>query len=63
MSFAGISGINININHKSASPIEILFAEEVGWLLEIDEKNHYDVLNKFENLGVPAFVIGQSEGF
>ena len=39
MCFAGISGINVNILHKTGSPIEILFTEEIGWILEIDQIN------------------------
>lgn len=35
MAFAGISGINVNINHRSGHSIPILFSEEVGWVLEV----------------------------
>lgn len=62
MSFGGISGIEVNVTHKSGSPIEILFAEEVGWVLEVGMTETKYVLEKFESLGVPAFVIGKSTG-
>ncbi|XP_058807082.1 phosphoribosylformylglycinamidine synthase [Phymastichus coffea] len=63
MSFGGISGLNIDINHKSGNPIEILFAEEVGWVLEVRNKDAKDVLKVFEKFQAPAYVIGKSVGF
>ena len=63
MSFAGISGIKVNISHKLGSPVSILFAEEVGWVLEVDNKDVQYVLEKFKTLEVPAFLIGKSTGF
>ncbi|XP_043521833.1 phosphoribosylformylglycinamidine synthase isoform X2 [Frieseomelitta varia] len=63
MCFAGISGINVNISHKTGSPIEILFTEEVGWILEIDQMNYNHVLNVFNQFNVPVYLIGRSEGF
>lgn len=62
MSFAGISGIKVNVSHKSESPVSILFAEEVGWVLEVGTKETQYVLKQFENLKVPAFLIGKSSG-
>lgn len=35
MCFAGLCGMDINIKHRQGKPINILFAEEVGWILEI----------------------------
>ncbi|XP_043596349.1 phosphoribosylformylglycinamidine synthase isoform X2 [Bombus pyrosoma] len=63
MCFAGISGMNVNISHKSGSPIEILFTEEVGWILEIDSINYNYVLEVFNQFDVPVYLIGRSEGF
>lgn len=63
MCFAGISGINVNISHKMGSPIEILFTEEVGWILEIDQMNYNHVVNVFNQFSVPVYLIGRSEGF
>ncbi|KAL0104733.1 hypothetical protein PUN28_016396 [Cardiocondyla obscurior] len=62
MSFAGMSGINVNITHKSASAIDILFSEEVGWILEIDEKYHDDAVKMFQRYEVPVYLIGKSAG-
>lgn len=63
MSFAGISGVNIDINHKSGSPAEILFAEEVGWLLEVRNQDTKDVLEVFKKFQAPVYIIGKSVGF
>ena len=60
MSFAGISGIQLDVNHKKGSPLEILFAEEVGWILEVQDENVECVLNK---LKPNAFVVGKSVDF
>ncbi|XP_001605732.2 phosphoribosylformylglycinamidine synthase [Nasonia vitripennis] len=65
MGFGGISGFDVNISHKSGSPVEILFAEEVGWVLEVRESDVPAVLNSFnKNQAAPlAHVIGKSVGF
>ncbi|XP_054001967.1 phosphoribosylformylglycinamidine synthase [Hylaeus anthracinus] len=63
MCFAGISGININISHKLGSPIEILFTEELGWILEVDEKDHGYALDVFKQFNAPVYLIGRSGGF
>ncbi|XP_076278992.1 phosphoribosylformylglycinamidine synthase [Lasioglossum baleicum] len=62
MCFAGISGMNVNISHKSGTPIEILFAEEVGWVLEVDEENYQHALDVFKQFNAPIYSIGRSEG-
>ncbi|XP_076232300.1 phosphoribosylformylglycinamidine synthase [Calliopsis andreniformis] len=62
MCFAGISGIDVNISHKVGSPTEILFAEEVGWVLEVDEENHNYALNVFKQFNTPVYSIGRSGG-
>ncbi|XP_014227740.1 phosphoribosylformylglycinamidine synthase [Trichogramma pretiosum] len=63
MAFAGLSGFRINIMHKTGSAIEILFAEEVGWLLEVRENDVKDVVELFERYKCPeVHVIGKSVG-
>lgn len=64
MSFSGISGIDINISHKaqSSNPIEVLFSEEVGWVLEVSQNNVDEVLKTFEKHQAPIYKIGQSKG-
>ncbi|XP_017886861.1 phosphoribosylformylglycinamidine synthase isoform X2 [Ceratina calcarata] len=63
MCFAGISGMNLNISHKSGSALEVLFAEELGWILEVKQTNHNYVLDVFKQFKVPVYLIGRSEGF
>lgn len=62
MCFAGISGINVDITDSSASVFEVLFAEEVGWVLEVDEKHHDEVMQVFQRNNVPVYSIGESVG-
>lgn len=63
MCFAGISGIDVDITYKSAPVINILFSEEVGWILEVDEKYRDEVMGMFQRYKAPAYLIGKSAGF
>ena len=63
MAFAGISGININITHKEGKVLDILFAEEVGWVLEVDSKDIDFIDSTFKSHSVPVYVIGESTTF
>ncbi|XP_066592110.1 phosphoribosylformylglycinamidine synthase isoform X2 [Prorops nasuta] len=63
MAFAGISGIDVNIEHKTGSDIEILFAEEVGWILEVDKFKYNRVIELFYSFDVPIYPIGKSTQF
>ena len=63
MCFGGISGMNVNISHKVGSPIEVLFAEEVGWILEVDERNLDDAFDVFAQFNAPVYSIGTSGDF
>lgn len=62
MCFGGISGININLNHKSAPAIDILFSEEIGWILEVDDKYRDEAIKMFQHYQVPVYLIGKSIG-
>ncbi|XP_018052547.1 PREDICTED: phosphoribosylformylglycinamidine synthase isoform X3 [Atta colombica] len=62
MCFAGISGINVNITHKSDSAIEVLFCEELGWILEVDEKYQDEAVKMLQCYRVPVYLIGKSVG-
>ncbi|KAK0172935.1 hypothetical protein PV328_006197 [Microctonus aethiopoides] len=62
MSFAGLSGIDVNISHKNGNPIEILFAEEIGWILEILPNDFDETKKVFAHFNVPVFNIGKSRG-
>ncbi|XP_069680466.1 phosphoribosylformylglycinamidine synthase isoform X2 [Periplaneta americana] len=60
MAFAGISGIKINITHKEGKALDILFAEELGWVLEVDAKDIDFINTTFKAHNVPVYTIGQS---
>jgi len=62
MCFAGISGIDIDITHKSAPAIDVLFSEEVGWILEIDEDYQNEAIKIFQCYEVPVYLIGKTVG-
>lgn len=62
MSFGGMSGMEVDIKHKSGAPIEILFAEEVGWVLETRRSDLDYVVKTFERFDAPIHHIGKSCG-
>lgn len=62
MCFAGISGINVDIAHKLAPAIDVLFSEEIGWILEVDEKYQDKAIKMFQCYRVPVYLIGKSVG-
>lgn len=63
MAFAGISGIKINIAHKEGKALDILFSEELGWVLEVVSKDIEFVNTTFKTHKVPVHVIGESSAF
>lgn len=48
MCFAGISGIDVHVAHKQGRPVPILFAEEIGWVLEVLEGDVAHCLSVFK---------------
>lgn len=63
MAFGGLSGLKIDIVHRERkNPIEVLFSEEVGWVLEIKGDCIDKALTEFKNNNVPCFPIGVSSG-
>jgi len=63
MAFGGVSGLKVDIGHReSTCPIEVLFSEDVGWVLEVSNTCIADVLSKFKSANVPAYSIGVSTG-
>ncbi|GLH08832.1 CLUMA_CG000196, isoform A [Gryllus bimaculatus] len=63
MAFGGISGFVVNVTHKTGAMLDVLFAEELGWVLEIDADNKEYVLQTMKSHGVPCFVIGRSAAY
>ncbi|XP_050308110.1 phosphoribosylformylglycinamidine synthase [Anthonomus grandis grandis] len=60
MCFAGLCGMEINVTHRQGKAIPILFSEEVGWVLEVLEKDVGHCLTVFQGFQVPVFTIGKS---
>nr|XP_018906016.1 PREDICTED: phosphoribosylformylglycinamidine synthase-like [Bemisia tabaci] len=66
MAFAGMCGFSVDLSHKlneKSSIIDILFAEEIGWVLETDAANLQYVLDAFKTSQVPCYHIGSSAQF
>lgn len=64
MAFGGYCGFHVDLNkikHTTCvDNIEILFAEECGWVLEVDVKYIDEVLLE---LDIPAYVIGRTSTY
>ncbi|RZF42064.1 hypothetical protein LSTR_LSTR006657 [Laodelphax striatellus] len=67
MCFGGMSGLKVDltprINHADVSPFQVLFSEELGWVIEVDESDMNYVQAQFSNAGVLCHSIGKSTGF
>lgn len=71
MAIAGNCGLHVDLLgaieelkelNLNCQELELLFAEECGWVLEVTQGNLQNVLNEFKVAGVPAFRIGNSIG-
>lgn len=63
MAFAGNCGIEVNIlaeDMKSSDPIEILFSEEAGLVMEYSPEHEEAVFSVLHRFGVPYIVIGRA---
>ncbi|KAL3879788.1 hypothetical protein ACJMK2_032071, partial [Sinanodonta woodiana] len=60
MAFAGNCGINISFTDKGASTLEILFAEELGFVLEVRQLYVDEILQRFKSNNIPCQLIGYS---
>lgn len=61
MGFGGHCGLKADILHKGTeSPLNVLFAEEIGWVLEVGSLHIEKVLSEFKRNDVPCFPIGCS---
>lgn len=74
MAFAGLSGIVIDLNEASMSlkveenpklPMEfnLMYAEECGWVIEVEKVELDAVRERFNEQGVPNFVVGTTKGY
>lgn len=66
MAFAGNRGFDIDLDYQSdddpcvSKPIDLLFAEELGLVLEVPAESLDEVLNSYKSNGVSCYVVGQT---
>jgi len=61
MAFAGDTGIQVDLPAPAgADPMAVLFAEELGLVLEVDEADLDEVLRAFAAADVPAAAVGRT---
>jgi len=61
MAFAGDCGVEVDVTApKNADPMAVLFAEELGLVLEVDEDDLDAALAAFAENDVPALAIGRT---
>ncbi|KAH7670802.1 phosphoribosylformylglycinamidine synthase protein [Dioscorea alata] len=58
MAFAGNCGAELNLSSRGNSLLQLLFAEELGLVIEVSSKNVNVVKQKLEAAGVPSEIIG-----
>ncbi|KAI5732459.1 hypothetical protein M8J76_000442 [Diaphorina citri] len=65
MAFAGLSGMTVDIpsDVTTSEVLELLFAEELGWLLEVTNENEAFVLEQFKAANVSCKKIGVCDAF
>lgn len=63
MAFAGLRGVQIELDIPNVNCIEALFNEELGVVLEIDPVNFDYCTKTFENNGIKYHRIGYTKGF
>ncbi|KAM7270082.1 hypothetical protein ACFE04_029296 [Oxalis oulophora] len=59
MAFAGSRGVNLDLPSNGNSLFQTLFAEELGLILEVSQKNLDTVIEKLKIFGVSPNVIGK----
>ncbi|CAN8234853.1 unnamed protein product [Cochlearia groenlandica] len=59
MAFAGNKGINLDLASNGISLFETLFAEELGVVMEVSEKNLDSVIEKLHGFDVTTEIIGK----
>ena len=60
MAFAGNCGIEIELDGEEANPLPILFAEELGLVIEVSPDAESRVLESFAKAGLPCQRIGST---
>ena len=57
MAFAGHCGLEINVPANS-SPLQALFSEELGAVVQVRTENASEILKQLESLGLTAYLLG-----
>lgn len=60
MAFAGNCGFNVQIEAYADEIQAALFAEEVGWVLEVDEEHAVGIIQTFIDEDVMCYELGKS---
>ncbi|XP_057663303.1 phosphoribosylformylglycinamidine synthase [Diorhabda carinulata] len=63
MCFAGMCGMEVDVQHRQGKPLNILFAEEVGWVLEVLDGDVSHCFDVFRSNNVPVYQIGKTVGY
>ncbi|KAG6520153.1 probable phosphoribosylformylglycinamidine synthase, chloroplastic/mitochondrial [Zingiber officinale] len=58
MAFAGNCGVQLNLTSKGHGLLQVLFAEELGLVLEVNSLNADKVMQKLKAVGVSGEIIG-----
>lgn len=62
MAFGGLSGLDIKMDMQP-SPAEVLFAEEVGWIMEVRKEDIKYIIDNYEAHSIRSVYIGETTGF
>lgn len=63
MCFGGVAGMMVDIEQRARGgdgPLETLFAEEPGWVLEVRSADKHHVQQVFRNNNVPCLYLGDT---
>ncbi|XP_063057361.1 phosphoribosylformylglycinamidine synthase [Engraulis encrasicolus] len=63
MAFAGNRGIEVDLVSQGAGVLEVLFAEELGLVLEVAERDVERVRQSYTEAGLLCPIIGKTSGF
>ncbi|XP_052868748.1 phosphoribosylformylglycinamidine synthase [Anopheles cruzii] len=72
MAFAGLTSVDVNLEQllqsatfpagQNAAVLQVLFAEECGWVVEVASEHVGDVLTAYRKQCVPCYTIGRAVG-
>nr|DBA18955.1 TPA: hypothetical protein GDO54_014845 [Pyxicephalus adspersus] len=62
MAFAGNCGLDVEFSSPGTSALDLLFAEELGLVLEVPEAEHKRVIGQYQTSGLQCMKIGRTDG-